>query len=244
MRARWAILALQLFLVAALFLPAAVFARAVTPLTGRAAWQQSDQADFPVVDPHYIYDQLFTLATRYQSRQAGYDITLPNGHTGFADYWTQEMVRNLQGFGATVRRDPFPVAGWRGRPATSAAFNVEVSVPGAVHPGQVVIIGCHFDGEAISTQSAYDDASGCAIELGVAKALGEYWRQHNAYPARTLRFVIFDAEEQGLHGSFHYVNNTVNGDLAHIVAMFNEEQNGIAYPLRYLGQLKNPLGVR
>src|SRR5262249_25098479 len=61
------------------------------------------------------------------------------------------------------------------------------------------------------------------------------------YPARTLRFVIFDAEEQGLLGSFHYVNNTVNGDLGNIVAMFNEEQNGIAYPLRYLGQLKNPL---
>jgi len=85
------------------------------------------------------------------------------------------------------------------------------------------------------------DASGCAIELGVARAMGEYWRSHHLYPARTLRFVIFDAEEQGLFGSFHYLNSTINGDTKNLVAMFNEEQNGIAYPLRYLGQMSNPL---
>jgi hypothetical protein len=103
------------------------------------------------------------------------------------------------------------------------------------------VIGCHYDGEAISTQSANDDASGCAIELGIAKAMGKYWRSHHVYPARTLRFVLFDAEEQGLYGSFHYLNNTINGDVNNIVAMFNEEQNGIAYPLRYLGKTANPL---
>ncbi|HLZ64175.1 MAG TPA: M28 family peptidase [Ktedonosporobacter sp.] len=199
-------------------------------------------ADFPTVDPNYIYDQLFTMVTRFQGREAGYDPPTGNtGHTGFADYWTQEATHDLQGLGAQVRRDTFAVPGWRGRPATSPAFNVEVSVPGAVHPEQVVVIGCHYDGEAISTQSANDDGSGCAIELGVAKAMGEYWRSHHSYPARTLRFVIFDAEEQGLNGSAHYVSDTVNGDLSNIVAMFNEEQSGIAYPLRYLGQLKNPL---
>src|SRR5213593_3784890 len=71
--------------------------------------------------------------------------------------------------------------------------------------------------------------------------MGMYWRSHHTYPARTLRFVIFDAEEQGLIGSFHYVNDTLNGDLSNVVAMINEEQNGIAYPLRYLGKLSNPL---
>ena len=71
--------------------------------------------------------------------------------------------------------------------------------------------------------------------------MGDYWRSHHVYPARTLRFVIFDAEEQGLFGSFHYLNSTVNGDTRNIVAMFNEEQNGIAYPLRFLGKTSNPL---
>jgi hypothetical protein len=200
-------------------------------------------ADFPTVDPSYIYDQLFYLVSQFPHREAGYDNNLPatqNGHDEFAAYWAQEMARDLQGFAPQARRDAFPVAGWVGRPAVVPAFNEEVSVPGVTHPDQVVVIGCHYDAEAISTQSANDDASGCAIELGVAKALGNYWRSHHVFPARTLRFVIFDAEEQGLFGSFHYLNSTVNGDLRNIVAMFNEEQSGIAYPLRFLGKTANP----
>jgi hypothetical protein len=208
------------------------------------SFHQQTTADFPTVDPNYIYDQLFYMVTHFQRREAGYDHNLPvtvNGHDEFAAYWAQEMQRNLSGFGAQVSHDAFSVQGWQGRPASVPAFNVEVTIPGVSHPEQVVVIGCHYDGEAISTQSANDDASGCAIELGVAKAMGAYWRSHKLYPARTLRFVIFDAEEQGLYGSFHYLNNTMNGDVKNLVAMFNEEQNGIAYPLRYLGQLSNPI---
>lgn len=222
-----------------LLLPATV--RASTP---NVSYQQHTLADFPTVDPNYIYDQLFYMVTHFQRREAGYDNSLPvtvNGHDEFAAYWSQEMMSDLQGFGPQVRRDPFPVQGWQNRPAVVPAFNVEVSVPGVTHPEQVVVIGCHYDGEAVSTQSANDDGSGCAIELGVAKAMATYWRSHHVYPVRTLRFVIFDAEEQGLYGSFHYLNSTVNGDTRNIVAMFNEEQNGIAYPLRFLGKTSYPL---
>src|SRR5262249_18826561 len=42
-------------------------------------------------------------------------------------------------------------------------------------------------------------------------------------------------------GSYHYVSSTINGDLGNIVAMFNEEQNGISYPLRFLGRTSNPV---
>jgi PKD repeat protein len=228
-------------LITGFLLPAAMPVYAGSPTMGK---QQHARADFPTVDPNYIYDQLFYMATSFQHREAGYDNNLPaniNGHDEFANYWLQEMVKNLDGFGPQVRLDKFPVQGWQNRPAILPAFNVEVSVPGVTYPEQVVVIGCHYDGMAISTQSANDDASGCAIELGVARAMGQYWRSHHMYPARTLRFVIFDAEEQGLYGSFHYVNATINGDISNVVAMFNEEQNGIAYPLRYLGKMVNPL---
>ncbi|HEX9038404.1 MAG TPA: M28 family peptidase [Ktedonobacterales bacterium] len=199
---------------------------------------------FPAIDPEYLYTQLNTMVTAYQSREAGYDTAQSSpttGHDGFASYWQAEMLRNLAGFGASASRDSLTIPGWQGRPATSPAFNVEVTVPGVQHPEQVVVIGCHYDGEASSTQSANDDGSGCAIELAVARALSQYWTAHHLYPARTLRFVIFDAEEQGLYGSFHYVNQTVNGDLGHIALMINEEQNGIEYPLRFLGKMSNPL---
>jgi Peptidase family M28/PKD domain len=234
----WVLIGLAVAACAPVPLPQATATATSTPVP------KPPLADFAAVDPNYVYDQLYYMATHFLRREAGYDTNLPpkvNGHDEFAAYWTQVMTSNLQGFGPTVRRDSFPIAGWRNRPAQVPAFNVEVSVPGVTHPEQVVVIGCHYDAEAISTQSANDDASGCAIELGVAKALGEYWRSHHVYPARTLRFVIFDAEEQGLFGSFHYLENTVNGDVNNIVAMFNEEQSGIAYPLRFLGRAANPL---
>ncbi|MBV9231575.1 MAG: M28 family peptidase, partial [Chloroflexi bacterium] len=208
-------------------LPTTVFAAATTLDTASQRHASTALADFPTVDPNYIYDQLFSMVTRFQGREAGYDKpdATTDGHKGFADSWAKEMTHDLQGFGPQVLYDTFAVKGWLKRPATSPAYNVEVSVPGATHPEQVVVIGCHYDGEAVSTQSANDDGSGCAIELGVAKAMADYWRSHHTYPARTLRFVIFDAEEQGLLGSFHYLNSTINGDVSNIVAMFNEEQN-------------------
>lgn len=227
---------------AALFATLAPGAAAATA-PRRASATPSAAVGFPAVDPGYIYDQLAYMATHFQRREAGYDNNLPvsvNGHDEFAAYWQAEMLRNLQGFGAQARRDSFPIDGWQGRPATVSAFNVEVTTPGLTDAGQMVVIGCHYDGEGTSTQSANDDASGCAIELGVAKALATYWRAHHLYPARTLRFVIYDAEEQGLYGSFHYVNQTINGDMGNVVAMINEEQNGIGYPLRFLGQTRFP----
>jgi hypothetical protein len=198
----------------------------------------------PAIDANYLYNQFATLSTRFLHREAGFDSDLPsdkNGHDEFAAYWTEEMLRNLDGFGAQAGQDTFAIPGWRGRPAVKPAINVEVSVPGLTHPEQAVIIGCHYDGEAFSTESAFDDTSGCAIELAVARAMGQFWRAQHHFPARTLRFVMFDAEESGIYGSWHYVNQTINGDLGEITAMINEEQNGIAYPLRFLGKASNQL---
>jgi peptidase M28-like protein/PKD domain-containing protein len=222
----------------------APFALTASTLPHAALAEQPALTGAPEVDPHFIYTQLDYMATNFLKRESGYDNNLPptiNGHDEFANYWTQQMLSLLGSYGAQARRDPFPIQGWQGRPTTVPAFNVEITVPGIVHPEQIVVIGCHYDGMAFSTQSANDDASGCAIELGVARAMSEFWTKNHVYPARTLRFVIFDAEESGLFGSYHYVNNTSNGALQNIVAMFNEEQNGIDYPLRYLGKMSNPL---
>jgi hypothetical protein len=213
----------------------------MAPLAGTANARgllRTASADFPVVDPLYIYQQLAYLTSHFQRREAGY--VANQGHDRFAAYWAQEMAHNLQGFDPQITRDPFFIQGWRGRPASLPAFNVEVSIPGLLHPEQEVIIGCHYDGKANSSESAFDDTSGCAYELGVGQAMGNYWRDHHLYPARTIRFVIFDAEEQGLFGSFHYLNSTISGDLGNVTAMFNEEQSGINYPARYLARLANP----
>jgi len=114
--------------------PASFTTLAYTP---GIANQKEIPTTLPSVDPEYIYNQLFYMGTHFLRREAGYDNNLPpavNGHDEFAAYWTQEMMKNLQGFGAQVRRDPFTVQGWVGRPATVPAVNVEVSVPGITRP--------------------------------------------------------------------------------------------------------------
>ncbi len=194
----------------------------------------------PGIDPAFIYSQFDYLVTHFQHREAGY-LAGSAGHTGFARYWASQMLHLLGPFGAREQTFRFPIRGWLGRPATAPAADVEVTVPGLAQPAREVVIGCHYDGEADSSQSAYDDGSGCAIELGVAEAMAAFWRAHHVYPARTLRFVLFDAEEQGLLGSYAYVNKIARNDLPDITTMINEEQNGIAYPLRYLGKSSNPL---
>ena len=80
--------------------------------------------DAPAIDPDYIYDQLATMTSRGQHREAGYGTGLPpeqNGHDEYADYWVAEMTRLLAGFGPTARQDPFTVAGWVDRPALKPA---------------------------------------------------------------------------------------------------------------------------
>ncbi|HEX9067680.1 MAG TPA: M28 family peptidase [Ktedonobacterales bacterium] len=215
----------------------------ITDVTHSVTPTATPASHAPLVDPTYIYDQLASMSGRFLHREAGFDTGLPpsqNGHDEFAAYWAQELTHSLDGFGPRTTMDSFSFTGWRGRPAQTPAVNVEVSVPGVIHPEQVVVIACHYDAEAWSTQSAFDDASGCAIALGVAKALGESWRQAHVWPARTLRFIAFDAEESGIFGSYHYLNTTANGDIGNIVAMFNEEQNGIGYPLRFEGKMAYP----
>ncbi|HEY7350748.1 MAG TPA: M28 family peptidase [Ktedonobacterales bacterium] len=209
------------------------------PPTGQSCAPLSQQiAGFPpslAVDCDYIYSQLVRLAIGYQAREAGQGNKKP-GHDDFANAWTAEILKQLDGFGPTVAKDPFSIQGYDGRPAVVPAVNVEVTVAGATHPEQIVMIGCHYDGFANSTESAYDDASGCMIMLGLAKALANHWRSSHSWPARTLKFVLFDAEEQGILGSFHYVNQTIAGDRGAVVAMFDEEQNGVAYPARAFGR--------
>jgi hypothetical protein len=205
--------------------------------------------EFPAVNANYVYDQLYYMSMTFQQRESGFDNSSEhNGHKAFAQYWVQEMQRNLQGFHPQVSYDTFTTfgrstGGWIGRAGDSPSYNVEITIPGALHPEQVVIVSTHYDGMHVSQGSAFDDTSGCAILLGEAKALGDYWRTHQLYPARTLRFVLFDAEEQGVLGSYHYANETVNGDIAtkSIVAMINEEQSGFSYPVRFLGKASNPL---
>src|SRR5579883_688932 len=110
------LLALTLPIVLAACAPTGKTTTRQTTVTPTSVPVTPSQLDFPAVDPTYIYLQLAYMAATYQHRQAGYTANA-SGHDGFANYWAQAMQRNLAGFGPTVRRDPFTVAGWLGNPA-------------------------------------------------------------------------------------------------------------------------------
>ena len=83
----------------------------------------------------YIYSQFDHLVTHFQHREAGYRAGAA-GHTGFARYWSSQMLRLLGPFGARAQTFRFPVRGWLGRPATAPAADVEITVPGLTQPAE------------------------------------------------------------------------------------------------------------
>lgn len=92
--------------------------------------------------------------------------------------------------------------------------NIVGEIPGAVHPEKVVIVGAHLDSWDLGT-GATDDGFGVAAVLGAAQALV----RSGLRPARTLRFVLFTGEEEGLLGSRAYVRQHT-AELGNIVAAF------------------------
>jgi carboxypeptidase Q len=83
-------------------------------------------------------------------------------------------------------------------------YNVVAEIPGTDKKlkDEVVMIGGHFDSWHSGT-GATDNAAGAAIMMEVMRIL----KAIDFAPKRTIRIALWDAEEQGLHGSRGYVKN-------------------------------------
>ena len=92
-----------------------------------------------------------------------------------------------------------------GKPVT--VYNTVAEIKGSEKPDEVVIIGGHLDSWDLGT-GATDNGTGSMAVLAAARALVK----SGVKPARTIRFVLFTGEEQGLNGSKAYVA-THKGDL-------------------------------
>src|SRR5260370_24581207 len=78
--------------------------------------------------------------------------------------------------------------------------NVVGEIRGRENPEQVLVVGAHLDSWDLS-EGATDNGTGSASVLGSAEAIV----RSGMRPRRTIRFVLFTGEEQGLDGSFAYV---------------------------------------
>src|SRR5579859_8225 len=78
--------------------------------------------------------------------------------------------------------------------------NVVGEIRGRENPEQVLVVGGHLDSWDLS-EGTTDNGMGSSCALGAADAI----LRSGMKPRRTIRFVLFTGEEQGLDGSFAYV---------------------------------------
>lgn len=83
--------------------------------------------------------------------------------------------------GLTVREEPYRVE-------AKEVVNIEAQIRGSDLPGEIVVIGAHYD-SVFGSPGANDNASGVAALLELARAL------RDAKPRRTVRLVAFVNEE-------------------------------------------------
>ncbi|RZJ00359.1 MAG: M20/M25/M40 family metallo-hydrolase [Brevundimonas sp.] len=81
------------------------------------------------------------------------------------------------------------------------AYNVFADIPGTSRSGEYVMAGAHLDSWAAS-DGAVDNAAGSAVVMEAARIL----KTLGVRPKRTIRFALWNGEEQGLLGSLAYVD--------------------------------------
>ncbi len=83
--------------------------------------------------------------------------------------------------------------------------NVIAELIGTDLKDEIVLIGCHLDSWDLGT-GALDDGAGCGIVVGAAKLIAGLKER----PRRTIRVVLYGAEEVGLFGAAAYAK--LHGD--------------------------------
>lgn len=121
----------------------------------------------------------------------------------------------LQGLGLTVTMPSFTMPASGG--GTITRQNVIGTWTGTSLPNEWIVVGAHYDSRNTSgssvtnTPGAEDNASGCAGVIEIARALLPF------KPRRSVLFMCYAGEEQGLYGSTRHVQALQSGgDIAKV----------------------------
>ncbi len=94
------------------------------------------------------------------------------------------------------------------------SYNVIGEIEGSDLKDEIVIMGAHLDSFALGT-GANDNAVNVAIMMDIARQM----RALNIQPRRTIRFILWNGEEEGLVGSRRYVAAHDDEMNKHVMAM-------------------------
>ncbi|HEY1523108.1 MAG TPA: M28 family peptidase [Solirubrobacteraceae bacterium] len=206
----------------------------------------------PVVNVNYIGRQLVFMSTHYLMRYSGFDGppgdlrpadgNKPpniNGWQEFFLHWKQQLTSKAvmgRTFASAVNVSDhlFPVNVFGAGNAPYPGDVRVATIPGQSCPGQVALVAGHPDSTpALNTGngSSYDDTSGVTMGMGELQALAHWWEANHAWPERTIKVALFDAEEVGLEGSQYYASHLISpGPQGRYVVVANMDQNGLEYP--------------
>ncbi len=81
-----------------------------------------------------------------------------------------------------------------------SSYNVIGEIKGRDRPEEIVVIGAHLDSWGLGT-GALDNGCNVAMVIDIARQM----KKHGIQPRRTIRFALFNGEEQGFYGSWGYV---------------------------------------
>jgi len=106
-------------------------------------------------------------------------------------------------------------------PGPIPVYNTVAEIKGTVWPDEIVIISGHLDSwNGPGSQGTTDNGTGSSVTLEAARIL----MAAGAKPKRTIRFVLWTGEEQGLLGSREYVKSLkADGALEKISAVFVDD---------------------
>lgn len=121
-----------------------------------------------------------------------------------------DHIRRLHGLETPLKVSIESSAAWKGDVSSG---NVILDLIGSEMPEEIVLIGGHLDSWDLGT-GALDDGAGVAITVAAAKLIADLPKR----PKRTIRVVMFGAEEVGLLGArasaLKHANNLNNHVLA------------------------------
>ncbi|MDB2656649.1 M28 family peptidase [Crocinitomicaceae bacterium] len=122
------------------------------------------------------------------------------------------IIQKYQDWGYTdIVEDDFQVQG-------VTTTNIIITKTGTLYPDTYVIIDGHYDTK--NGPGANDNGSGTVILLEIARLIKDIPTEYS------IKFIHFSAEEIGLEGSEHYVDNVANPSNLDVKVLFNIDQVG------------------
>jgi carboxypeptidase Q len=179
------------------------------------------------------------IAGQAGSRAAGMRLT-HTGALGFDEYFEvpvvsmafedEEQIERFLERGKTVRLKIDVQNRVTDHPVETS--NVVGEIRGTKNPEQIVVVGGHLDSWDLAT-GATDNGVGTTATLGAAEAI----LKSGFKPRRTIRFVLFTGEEEGLLGSIAYTKMHKDEMANHVAAVVLDNGQGPVTGLQLGGRL-------